>query len=500
MRAGRPNKKSLPVNALIEDRRVLVVGGGRVGQRKVELLLEAGATVVLVCPECVSELAEMERAGQIEWQQRNFEDRDLEGCTLVFACTDDKHVNRRVLELSQAAGVFCCCADGNWPDGDFVTPATLRSGNVVVAVSTSGKSCRQARLVKDNLKKHLDSVAGSDLIVLGTSHEYLSSEERAPLHLLFREREAVGGMVRQVWGVHEFFILNTCNRVELVAVVSDEVAGSGILERLLRFDTVRPDCYYIKRGFEAYSHICMVAAGMGSQTMGENHIVAQIKEAVEEGVTFGWSGSIMRELCDTSLHVSKHIRHDVEPWLEVEELEELSVRFMREHLISLAEAHIVVIGTGVIGQGLVAELLKRGCNKISWVYYRTAPALSSAGAQRISVVQLDSVGEVLKGADGVVAAVDAREPVLRVESHAELLRGGSKVLVDLGMPHNIDPGLAECGSKVVVADLDALKLWHRATSGSLDKILEACHASLKDHFPVYDRMRRSIQGDWGDNS
>jgi len=495
MRDTRPVKKTFPVNAFLEGRRVLVVGGGRVGLRKVELLLGAGAAVTLVCPDCVPELAALQQDGRIARAARAFADDDVRGCTLVFACTDDKRVNRLILDAAKAAGVPCCCADGNWPEGDFVTPAIIRAEDVLIAVSTSGKSCRRSRLIKDNLRKHLDSIQSSDLLVLGTSHEYLDAEERAPYHLDAGERENLGEMFRQIWGVHEFFILNTCNRVEVVAAISEDASTCGILRRLLKFDRLDPDRYYMKHGFEAFAHLCMVTAGMDSQTPGEFHVASQMKEAVEEAAGHGWAGSIIRELCDAALHVSKDIRHEVEPLLDVEELEELGVRYLAEHLPGLAERHVLVIGTGVMGQGIVAALLARGCGRITWAYYRNAPALSAQGAQRIATLQLDEIERVLPAADAVISAVDAREPVLDLMRHKRMLNPGGMVMVDLGLPHNIDPALAECGANVRLADLDALKRWYRLANGTLDKVLEVCDTILKGHRDIYERMRRSIQGE-----
>jgi len=494
MRQSRPIRKTFPVNAMLEGRRVMVVGGGRVGQRKVELLLDAGADVTLVCPECVEELAALARAGRIRHTCRPFQDADVVAQALVFACTDDKHVNRHVLEVAQAARVPCCCADGNWADGDFVTPAVLRTGDVTIAVSTSGKSCRQSRLIKDNLRKHLDSIESSDLLVLGTSHEYLSAEERAPYHLAVRERELLGGMIRQVWGVHEFLILNTCNRIEIVAAVSREVATSGILSRLLRFDQLRPDLYYMKHGFDAFAHLCLVTAGMDSQTPGESHVVSQMKEAVDEAVTFGWAGSIIRELADAALHVSKDIHQEVDPLMDIAEIEEVALRYLEHKLPGLSRRRVLVIGSGMVGQGLVAGLLARGC-VCDWAYFRNAPAVSGEEAQRVRVVQLDQLGDVLPAADAIVSAVDVREPVLTVAEHAAYLNPESVVLVDLGMPRNIDPAFDQCGGAIHVADLDVLKHWYRSANGTLGKILEACRAILADHRSIYERMRLSIQGE-----
>ena len=473
---------------------MLVVGGGRVGQRKVELLVDSGAEVVLVCPSCVSELAALAKAGRICHDARLFENGDVAGCALVFACTDDKHVNRRILEAAQLAKVPCCCADGNWPDGDFVTPAIIRSGDVLIAVSTSGRSCRQSRLIKDNLRKHLDSIESSDLLVLGTSHALLSSAERTPYHLLLREREAVGEMIRQVWGVHEFFILNTCNRIEVVAAVSKEVDACGILRRLLRFDQLSPDLYYMKRGFEAFSHLCLVTAGMDSQTPGEFHVVSQMKDAVDEAVTRGWASSIIRELCDASLHVSKDVRHAVEPLLNVAEIEEVGLCYLESALPDLAGRSALVIGTGMMGQGLVSGLMKRGCRCV-WAYYRNKPVLSAERAQHIEVVQLDALPDVLPRVDVVVSAVDAQSPVVRIETHRPHLKPEGVVMVDLGMPRNIDPAFDTCGGGVRVADLDLLKQWHRTVNGTLEQVLEVCATVMTDHREIYERIRRSVQGD-----
>ena len=252
---GRPIRKTFPVNMMLEGRTVLVVGGGRVGQHKIELLLDSGAGIRLVCPTCVSELTDLAQSGRIEHIAKRFDPADLENATLVFACTDDKHVNRAVLEAARTRQIPCCCADGNWADGDFVTPAIVRSDDILLAVSTNGKSSRRSRLIKDNLKRHLDTINSTDLLVLGTSHFYLPADQRAPYHLPSPLRESVGAMIHLIWGVHEFMILNTCNRIEVVAAVSQETGTCGILRRLLRFDQLPESAYYVKRGIDAFNHL-----------------------------------------------------------------------------------------------------------------------------------------------------------------------------------------------------------------------------------------------------
>jgi glutamyl-tRNA reductase len=300
-------------------------------------------------------------------------------------------------------------------------------------------------------------------------------------------------MIRQIWGVHEFFILNTCNRIEIVAAVSQEASTCGILRRLLRLDQLRPDLYYMKHGFDAFAHLCLVTAGMDSQTPGESHVVSQMKEAVDEAVTFGWAGSIIRELADAALHVSKDIHQEIDPLMDIAEIEEVALRYLDHTLPGLPQRRVLVIGSGTVGQGLVSGLLALGC-ACDWAYFRTAPELSEEGARRVRVVQLDRLNEVLPEVDAIISAVDAREPVITVAAHAAQLRTDGVVMVDLGMPRNIDPAFDRCGGPIRLADLDALKHWYRSATGTLDKILESCRAILAEHRDIYERMRRSIQG------
>lgn len=489
----RPKRETFPVNAMIEGRKVLVVGGGRVGQRKVELLLDSGASVILICPECVTELSNLANELKILWHQKLFTDDDIDGLTLVFACTDDKHVNRHILDVARAAKVLCCCADGNWSEGDFVTPAILRSGNVLISVSTSGKSCRQSRLIKDNLSKHLNSIASSDLLVLGTSHEFVGMEERSPYHQLLRERETMGAMISQVWGVHEFFILNTCNRIELVAAIAKEATTSGILRRLMGFDRMRSDLFYMKFGYEAFEHVCNVTAGLRSQTPGEFHVVSQVKDAVDEAAARGWSGSIIRGLCDTALKVSREIRREVEPLLDIVEIEEVCIRYMDMHIEDLKKKRVLVLGTGMVGRGLIDSLTRRGVQCL-WSWHRNMP--SDYDRNLVELVQLETLSSAFPSADVVVSAVDVQAPLVNLSEHKPCVKKNSPVtMIDLGMPRNIDPALETEMDNVKVIDLDVLKRWYRESTGTLDQVMKLTADVVDRNRSSYERIRDSMQGE-----
>ncbi|MDD6031854.1 MAG: NAD(P)-dependent oxidoreductase [Kiritimatiellae bacterium] len=477
-REGRPQRRTIPLNLIVDDRKVLVVGGGQVGRRKTQNLLEAGAAVELVCPDCVEALRGLAESGRIVWTRRAFRPGDVAGHLLVFACTDDKHVNRAILDEARAAHVPCCCSDMNWCDGDFTTPATARLGDLVVAVSTSGQSCKAARDVKNEIVAALGEGRDLELLVLGTCDALLPSRKRAPYHLPSEERAVLGPLLKRVRGVREFFILNTCNRVELVAVASRDPGVAAVLRRLTGFDRLAPEERFELTGFDAFRHLARVASGLESSLLGEFHIVSQVKDALAEAERNGWSAGAIQFAGAEVLRVSKAVRHAVEGMLRVAEIDQVAVRYLGVHGGLDAKTHVVVVGTGMVGRGAVEALVAMGV-RLTWIYHVNVPE-APAG---VAVRRMDELPEVLKDADVVLSAVDSSRPVVTREM-APSVMDRNVLFVDLGVPRNIDPYFDDCGHGVTVADLDDLKLWHRVKTGTLNEVLakadEVVRAEYRD--------------------
>ena len=483
-RTERPVRKTIPLNLIVDGRAALVVGGGQVGLRKVRGLLDAGATVELVCPEAVAELAE--RAQQedgLVWTRREYRTGDAAGHLLVFACTDDKHVNRAILDDARKAHVPCCCADMNWPDGDFTTPATARVGDLLLAVSTSGQSCRSARDVRDELVAGLVGRDDLQLTVLGTSDALLPSRRRAPLHLPTEERNALGQLVTRVKGVREFFILNTCNRVELAIVAPPDDTVVALLKRLTGLDRLSEGEYFALTGFEAFRHLVRVCAGLDSSLLGEFHVVSQMKDAFAEADAKKWIGPVLRFTADETLRVAKLVRHAVEGLLHVAEIDQVAVRYLSVHGGLDAGTHVVVVGTGHVGSGVVQQLVEKGV-RLTWVYHNRIPDLSDDGMKGlVGLKALDELPEALKDADIVLTAVDSSKPVVTA-AMADAIANRNVLMVDLGLPRNIDPFYDDCGHGITVADLDDLKLWHRVKTGTLNEVLSRADAIIRDEYKV----------------
>nr|WP_233168120.1 bifunctional precorrin-2 dehydrogenase/sirohydrochlorin ferrochelatase [Paenibacillus roseus] len=154
----------------VKGRRCLVAGGGSVAQRKVRGLLEAGADVVLAAPQVTPRLAELARQGDIRLLAREYESGDLSGAMLVFALTDQRHINARIAEEARRAGIPVNVADEG-EAGDFILPAVLRRGPLILTVSTSGASPAYAGQIKEQLDKTFGEELGVYVDWLGRLRE-----------------------------------------------------------------------------------------------------------------------------------------------------------------------------------------------------------------------------------------------------------------------------------------------------------------------------------------
>ncbi|WP_336210071.1 uroporphyrinogen-III C-methyltransferase [Nonomuraea sp. LPB2021202275-12-8] len=131
----------------LHGRRVLVVGGGRVAQRRVPALLEAGAEVTVVSPGVTPALDDLIAAGRVTWQARPYEVGDCDGAWLVQACTDDRSVNTAVAAEADAKRIWCVRADDKDASAAW-TPASGRVDEISVAV-TAGGDPRRAAGIRD---------------------------------------------------------------------------------------------------------------------------------------------------------------------------------------------------------------------------------------------------------------------------------------------------------------------------------------------------------------
>ncbi|MGW4642586.1 uroporphyrinogen-III C-methyltransferase [Sphaerisporangium sp. NPDC004334] len=131
----------------LNGRRVLVVGGGRVAQRRVPTLLQAGASVTLVSPSVTPALDDLIADGLVAWERRPYQVGDCDGAWLVQACTDERSVNAAIAAEAEAKHIWCVRADDRDASAAW-TPASGRVDEISVAI-TAGGDPRRAAGIRD---------------------------------------------------------------------------------------------------------------------------------------------------------------------------------------------------------------------------------------------------------------------------------------------------------------------------------------------------------------
>lgn len=153
--------KYYPVNLNIHGRKCLVVGGGSVGTRKVATLIQCGAKVTVVSPAISSTLSDLAAEGVIQIQQRGYCSSDLHDVFLVIGATSNEELNRRISEDAEQRNLLCNIADV--PKAcNFILPAIITRGDLIIAISTSGNSPAFAK----KLRKQLETQFGEEYALL----------------------------------------------------------------------------------------------------------------------------------------------------------------------------------------------------------------------------------------------------------------------------------------------------------------------------------------------
>lgn len=168
--------RSLPINLDVRNKVVTVVGGGDVACRKVLSLLDAGALVTVIAPGLTECLRRLREENRIIHLQRDYADGDLAGAFLAIAATNDRSVNRSVAGEARTRSVLTDIVDA--PElGGFSMPAVLVRGDLVITVSTSGKSPALAKKIREELEAVFGAEYGTALRLLGGIREKLLTEK-----------------------------------------------------------------------------------------------------------------------------------------------------------------------------------------------------------------------------------------------------------------------------------------------------------------------------------
>jgi precorrin-2 dehydrogenase/sirohydrochlorin ferrochelatase len=159
-----------PVFLSLSGKKCLVVGGGRVAERKIADLLECEANINVISPTAGDSIQLWSNQSLISWQAREIEVSDLDNVFMVFVATNNMDANRLVVSWCRERGILVNAVDDP-PNCDFYVPAVVRRNSLVVAISTEGKSPMFARKLREQLEGFIGEEYGEFVDFLGEQRE-----------------------------------------------------------------------------------------------------------------------------------------------------------------------------------------------------------------------------------------------------------------------------------------------------------------------------------------
>ncbi|MDB5084415.1 MAG: precorrin-2 dehydrogenase / sirohydrochlorin ferrochelatase [Bacilli bacterium] len=176
-----------PIFVSLVGKRITVVGAGRVAERKIEALQQAGAHIIVIAPLATARIQEWASTERIIWHSRVYAAGDALGSQLVFAATDQDAVNAQVTLEAKSLGIWVNSATDS-EQGDFIVPAVMKRGPLQIGVSTSGISPALAR----QIRTELEAAFGDEYVIYLT----ILGEIRSRLRQLLAASDQRGAVLR----------------------------------------------------------------------------------------------------------------------------------------------------------------------------------------------------------------------------------------------------------------------------------------------------------------
>ncbi|HET7775971.1 MAG TPA: bifunctional precorrin-2 dehydrogenase/sirohydrochlorin ferrochelatase [Azospira sp.] len=167
----------LSFNLRIEDKLIVMVGGGSVAERKAANIILAGARLKIVSPVLAPELQQLVDSGTVTHVPREYRPGDLQGAFLVIAATNNREINRTVGEDARRLDILAEISDAP-EEGNVTSPAFFRQGDLTIAVSTNSRAPALAARVKQEIAEIFGPEYAQTVVIMGAVREKLLTDDR----------------------------------------------------------------------------------------------------------------------------------------------------------------------------------------------------------------------------------------------------------------------------------------------------------------------------------
>lgn len=338
------------------------------------------------------------------------------------------------------------------------------------------------------------------ILTVGINHKTSAIETREKFFLTSLETELLLSELKNDPGVASSIILSTCNRCEIYVHAVDDYNSLEIIKKLFRLkhQLLTPELqklFYVLQGAMATEHLLQVACGLDSLILGEKQILGQIKDAVQTSRKNAMMDKFLNILTNFVLETGKKARRETQIDFGGSSVSWASVMMAQNILGSLQDKTVLILGSGKMGRLALQQLANKGVKKI-YVMNRTMETAQELAQQSdATVVGFWEIKEILSQVDVCICSTACPHYLIDktlVEKAMEA-RGCKKlVCIDISMPRNIDPRVAEISSVclVTVDDLDRVVQDNmQKRLGAAQQVEKIISNKVQEFYEVMDKIR-----------
>jgi glutamyl-tRNA reductase len=293
------------------------------------------------------------------------------------------------------------------------------------------------------------------VVLTGVSFRTLDVSGREHIARKIPQPEALAQRLVQDGLASEAAVISTCNRFEILSVGGEGGGIRSFFSSLLELDHSPKDVLYQYLDASAVKHLYRVSASLDSMVLGEAQILGQVKQAYKRAVEVGSVGSHLHHIFQSAFHVAKKVRAHTDIAHHGVSVSYIAVRLAQQIFADLSSSTVVIIGSGEMAELSALHLCSHGCRKIVVANRTVERAAELAERFGGAAVSLGDLNQVIDQADIVISSISIDRPIVTRASIAGRSNDKPIFLIDLGMPRNIAPDLADIDS-VYLYNIDDL--------------------------------------------
>ncbi len=300
------------------------------------------------------------------------------------------------------------------------------------------------------------------IVLLGVNHKTTPLAVREKLALTGGYEEPLAALGR-LDAIREYYLLSTCNRVEVLFTCRDvREARKQVLDLLFAGSASREEMknyIYQYEDQEAINHLFLVASSLDSMIVGEAQILGQLKDAFRHASCQKTSGLILNKLLHKSFSVAKRVRTETRIGANAVSISYAAVELARKIFGNLDDKRVLLVGAGEMAELAAEHLVGQGVSEVVVANRTLERAVKLARRFDGRPVALDELVEQLKSVDIIISSTGASDLILRkkdVQSVMRERRNQPLFFIDIAVPRDLDPEINELDN-IYLYDIDDLK-------------------------------------------